>query len=46
MYTDVIDSITVSLSFYYIMYLFMAVLGLHCCAEQAFLWLQQVGATL
>ena len=39
MYTDVIDSMShnLSLSFSYIMYLFMAVLGLHCCAEQAFL---------
>ena len=37
MYTDVIDSMSHNLSLSYIMYLFMAVLGLHCCAKQAFL---------
>ena len=46
MYTDVIDCIGHNISFYYITYLFTAVLGLHCCAGQAFLYLQPVGATL
>ena len=45
-YTDVIDCIGHNISFYYITYLFTAVLGLHCCAGQAFLYLQPVGATL
>ena len=33
------------LLFYFIYLLFLAALGLHCCAR-AFLWLRRVGATL